>query len=356
MRNIIFEIAALIHFFVFTQKKTGQHSVRIRKPGNKILFLLVLMFPILLSMRTDGRDAGGVRHRGITVTQLEKFIGTYGFMENDVYWTGWNGYHKWLDLLHMHHIHYAKFWLSSHVGNIKWLFAYKIRNGNTSTPPNQRIYDLYSYNKEYFRQLERFVDDAYRKKIVVNLNVFDDCHLRHVRNKAYNPEYHNVQGIRNREDWYSSARARDVAKKFWDKVYNTLKRYPNVIYTVCNENYDFPKWQEDMARYMSKSNIYLDTGDSKITPDSKKFYVFVSIHGQIDPKRIAGHPKQDNLIFSSDGGTFRSTMDHNELNRCVRTAVRQGKGYEFYIGTAQGWSIKDIVTRLGDESMKILGF
>ncbi|MCD6200459.1 MAG: cellulase family glycosylhydrolase [Bacteroidales bacterium] len=328
-----------------------------QKPGI-ILFFPLLMFSLLLlsSGVPEKRDIPKEQSEGICVENLDKFIGPYGFMENNIFWQSWDGYFKWLDLLHEHHIHYAKFWLTPWKGNISWFFAWKIENGDATIPVNERIYDLYAYNRDYFENLKKFVDYACKKQIVVNLNVFDDCHLRHARNKDCNAEYHNIQGINTRKDWYSSATAKDIAKKFWKKVYQSLRKYPNVIYTVCNENYDFPVWQEEMASLMAKSDVFLDTGDSKITGKSKGLYSFVSIHGQCIPENISKHTKQNNLIFSSDGAFFGSASAHADLNKCIRAGVKQGKGYEFYVGTARGWEIEEIITRLGEESFKILGY
>lgn len=328
-----------------------------RKPGIMVLFAMLMFSLLLLASGIPEKREIPKEHAGaLRVENLDKFIGPYGFMENNIYWQSWDGYFKWLDLLHAHHIHYAKFWLTPWKGNISWLYAWKIENGDASTPVDKRIYNLNAYNRDYFENLKKFVDYARKRQIVVNLNVFDDCHLRHARNKDCNAEFHNIQGIKTRTDWYTSVTAKDIARKFWKKVYQTLRKYPNVIYTVCNENYDFPEWQQEMASFMAKSDVYLDTGDSKITGNSKGLYSFVSIHGQCVPENIAKHTKQNNLIFSSDGAFFGSASDHDDLNKCVRAGVKQGKGYEFYVGTARGWEIEEIIARLGEESFKILGY
>lgn len=300
------------------------------------ILIAVLIFGLIVYLGSRGKHKDEIY--SYNWKELKKWVGAYSFWKS--YGNGWNNYFNFAEILHTYDIHYLRMWLSPWKGNIAWFFPYKITNGDKNTPPEKRIYDLTQWNDEYWNSLKRFINFCAKKRIVVNLNVFDDCHLRHGWDMPINAEYHNIQGIKNGNEWYKNGLP--YAKIFIDKVLKELKPYNNVIYTPCNENYDYPNWQKEISLYFKSKGIdFLDDGNSTVPNDVKHLYGVHTYHGVVHAVNIN---RTGNYLWSSDGGTFGG--DIAEVRECALAGVSHGRGYEFYMDSGRDWDLIAILKEL----------
>jgi hypothetical protein len=125
-------------------------------------------------------------------------------------------------------------------------------------------YDLDSWNPEYFDRLHRFLDEASKKGIVVELTVFSNSYSPDTW--ALNPfrAENNLQHV-GQIAWqeYITLTDKELVRRqiaFARKIIQETSGYDNVYYEICNEpggstpghatSADVDAWQEEMARVM----------------------------------------------------------------------------------------------------------
>lgn len=319
------------------------------KNGDWIGIVFAILFIAFILYQNSKKK----KHKNIIdYKKVKKFVGVYSFWRD--YGYSWENMINYATILKQHHIHYIRIWLQNSHNYISWFYAWKITNGDKNTPPEKRIYDLSQWNDEYWNNLKRFIEYCGENDIVVNVNVFDDCHLRHSHDWAINPEYHNIQGIKNRDEWYKTDVGRQMAKLFIDKVAQELNHYPNVIFTLCNENYDYSDWHVEMTRYARGKLKFLDSGGSHIPSNVSHMYDLFTRHGITNHNAILRDVGGNNKLWSSDGARFGS--DINEIGRCAEASCQKGKGYELYTPSGGNWDLIGMLKQLEVVSLKYNGF
>lgn len=139
-----------------------------------------------------------------------------------------------------------------------------VRSGPEKALDGEPIYDLDSWNPEYFARLHRFLDTASKKGIVVELTLFSNTYADSVW--ALNPfrAENNKQHV-GQIGWeeYTSLKDPELVRRqkaYARKIIEETSGYDNVYYEVCNEPgggmpghatpADVDAWQEEMARVM----------------------------------------------------------------------------------------------------------
>jgi hypothetical protein len=139
-----------------------------------------------------------------------------------------------------------------------------VRTGPGKALDGEPVYDLDRWNPEYFHRLHRFLDEAARRRIVVELTVFSNTYADNIW--ALNPlrKENNLQHVGDVE-WedYLSLKNHDLVerqKTYARKIIEETSGYDNVYYEICNEPgggvpghatpADVDAWQEEMARAM----------------------------------------------------------------------------------------------------------
>ncbi len=139
-----------------------------------------------------------------------------------------------------------------------------VRKGPARALDGEPVYDLDSWNLEYFERLHKFLDAASKRGIVVELTVFSN---------AYSPETWSLNPLRAENnlqhvgavDWqeYITLKDKELARRqtaYARKIIEETSGYDNVYYEICNEPgggtpqhatpADVDAWQEEMARVM----------------------------------------------------------------------------------------------------------
>ena len=139
-----------------------------------------------------------------------------------------------------------------------------VRSGPGNALDGEPIYDLDSWNPEYFDRLHHFLDAASKRGIVVELTIFSNTYAENIW--ALNPlrKENNRQHVGDVE-WedYISLKNADLVerqKAFARKIIDETSGYDNVYYEICNEPgggvpghsspADVDAWQDEMARVM----------------------------------------------------------------------------------------------------------
>ena len=124
----------------------------------------------------------------------------------------------------------------------------------TETEPYVREgnrYKLDRFNDAYFSYLQRWVEYAYEKAIVVRYELFDRCGLTTGEVVSDHHPYNQLVG-RDRRKFSDLRNTKLVAiqKRYLDKVVEVLKPYPNVIFGIMNEFKSHEDWHYEMARHV----------------------------------------------------------------------------------------------------------
>ncbi len=136
-----------------------------------------------------------------------------------------------------------------------------IRKGPAKALDGEPVYDLDTWNPEYFDRLHRYLDAASKRGIVVELTVFSNTYAEGVW--ALNPlrAENNLQHI-GKVEWedYISLKDPEIVRMqtaFARKVIDETSSYDNIYYEICNEPgggiaghstaADVDAWQTQMA-------------------------------------------------------------------------------------------------------------
>jgi len=139
-----------------------------------------------------------------------------------------------------------------------------VRKGPRKALDGEPIYDLDTWNPEYFDRLHRFLDAASKRGIVVELTVFSNSYSPETW--ALNPfrAENNLQHV-GAIDWeeYITLKDKELVRRqeaFARKIIQETSQYDNVYYEICNEPgggiaghatpEDVDAWQGEMARVM----------------------------------------------------------------------------------------------------------
>ncbi|HTJ28931.1 MAG TPA: DUF6298 domain-containing protein [Acidobacteriaceae bacterium] len=139
-----------------------------------------------------------------------------------------------------------------------------VRKGPGKALDGEPVYDLDSWNPEYFDRLHRFLDAASKRGIVVELTVFSNSYSPDTW--ALNPfrAENNLQHV-GKIEWeeYITLKDKELVrrqKEFARKIIQETSQYDNVYYEICNEPgggiaghatpEDVDAWQREMGQVM----------------------------------------------------------------------------------------------------------
>jgi hypothetical protein len=139
-----------------------------------------------------------------------------------------------------------------------------VRKGPGKALDGEPVYDLDTWNPEYFDRLHRFLEAASKRGIVVELTVFSNSYSSDTW--ALNPfrAENNLQHV-GAIDWeeYITLKDKELVRRqeaYARKIIQETSQYDNVYYEICNEPgggiaghatpADVDTWQQEMARVM----------------------------------------------------------------------------------------------------------
>jgi hypothetical protein len=139
-----------------------------------------------------------------------------------------------------------------------------VRKGPGKALDGEPVYDLDTWNPEYFDRLHRFLDAASKRGIVVELTIFSNTYAGDIW--ALNPlrAENNLQHV-GKVDWpdYLSLKDPELVNRqtrYARKIIEETSGYDNVYYEICNEPgggvsghatpVDVDAWQDHMAQVM----------------------------------------------------------------------------------------------------------
>lgn len=139
-----------------------------------------------------------------------------------------------------------------------------VRKGPAKALDGEPVYDLDTWNPEYFERLHRFLEAASKRGIVVELTVFSNSYSPDTW--ALNPfrAENNLQHV-GAIEWeeYITLKEKELVRRqeaYARKIIQETSQYDNVYYEICNEPgggiaghatpADVDAWQEQMGRVM----------------------------------------------------------------------------------------------------------
>jgi hypothetical protein len=181
-------------------------------------------------------------------------------------------------------------------------------------------YDLNQWNEEYWKRLTFFLDETYKRNIIIQLTLWDQFDIGGSRwdRHPWNPERNiNMQpGAWNgRKGFFSTVdrNAKDelaFQEKYVDKLLSVCLKYGNVLYNINNESSESSEWENFWANFVKKAavkagkeayvtNMQLSAANAvrHVMSNGDIFdYVDISQNNQ-DSKGAKGRAHWDNLMF-----------------------------------------------------------
>jgi hypothetical protein len=129
------------------------------------------------------------------------------------------------------------------------------------------LYDLNTWNEEYWKRLEFFLEETAKRKVFVHLTLWDQYDLRA---KAYemkdtspwNPKsninYTESEFGKTWEDFFLAAEKGNETvlkyqRRFVARVLETSLKHGHVLYNVCNENFTSFEWDNYWAQFIKET-------------------------------------------------------------------------------------------------------
>lgn len=139
-----------------------------------------------------------------------------------------------------------------------------LRKGPGKALDGEPVYDLDSWNPEYFDRLHRFLEAASKRGIVVELTVFSNSYSPDTWALSPFRAENNLQHV-GAIEWeeYITLKDKELVRRqeiYARKIIQETSHYDNVYYEICNEPgggiaghatpEDVDAWQREMARVM----------------------------------------------------------------------------------------------------------
>ena len=195
-----------------------------------------------------------------------------------------------------------------------------VRKGPGKALDGEPVYDLDQWNPEYFERLHRFLDEASRRGIVVELTIFSNAYSPDTW--ALNPlrAENNLQHI-GAVDWqeYITLKDKELVRRqiaYARKIIQETSAYDNVYYEICNEPgggtpghatpADVDAWQEEMASVVREElrrlkRPHLLSGQQAFTYAAKNAFPMDATFAGKTFDIVNDHPLPNTLF---DGQTF----------------------------------------------------
>ena len=223
-------------------------------------------------------------------------------------------------------------------------------------------YDLDEWNKEYWKRFERLLKETSKRKIIVQIEVWDrfDYSRKQWEGQPYNPKnninysyegsgfaehYPDHPGTNRQPFFFTTPNQQNnltvlkYQQKFVKKLLDTALKYDNVLYCMDNETNGEEEWGrywatfiKDYAKEKGKTVYVTEMWDDwnlrgkhhKRTFDHPELYDFVDIsqnnHNKGDKHwnnflfvrdYLSGHPRPVNTTktYGADTGSFGSSQD-----------------------------------------------
>jgi hypothetical protein len=130
-------------------------------------------------------------------------------------------------------------------------------------------YDLNRFNEPFFDYMKRWAKYAYERGVVIHYDLFDNCLFWVPEYTQYDPFYSLVRGDINAFTDLNNATVMNAQKRYVQKVVETLKPFPNVIFGVMNEylGNHTGEWHYEISRYIkSLTSDHLVAGSTQESP------------------------------------------------------------------------------------------
>jgi hypothetical protein len=129
------------------------------------------------------------------------------------------------------------------------------------------LYDLNTWNEEYWKRLEFFLEETAKRKIFVHLTLWDQYDLRAKGyemkdtspwNPKSNINYTESEFGQSWEDFFFTAEKGNkivlqYQRRFVSRVLETSLKYGHVLYNICNENFTSFRWDNYWAQFIKET-------------------------------------------------------------------------------------------------------
>lgn len=241
-------------------------------------------------------------------------------------------------------------------------------------------YDLTKYEAAFFTYWKNLLNYAQSKDVIMFFNIFDSWHLRQWdKNQCngnstgstsewchtYDAYYgaNNINGVNaaNITQYHDNAHPVNAwQKQFINKVVDELGGYPNLIWEVCNENFQNRDWEAKLAEYLTNYELSKgmtphlvltrDIPNHEQTPGGRQTMALEEINSAL--AGMHGNPVPH--VFHNDGTNQGNAVLMRNLAWASLTA-----GSNSNIFSVTSWVVYDSVEMASQDyqdKMKYVGF
>ena len=129
------------------------------------------------------------------------------------------------------------------------------------------LYDLNTWNEEYWQRLEFFLEETAKRKVFVHLTLWDQYDIRgrgyEMKNTSpWNPKsninYTESDGIQTWEDFFyapekGNEQVLRYQQRFVGRVLETSLKYGHILYNICNEGFTSFSWDNYWAQVIKET-------------------------------------------------------------------------------------------------------
>jgi hypothetical protein len=225
-------------------------------------------------------------------------------------------------------------------------------------------YDLAQYEAAFFTYWKNVLSYAQQRNVIMFFTIFDGWHLRQWDKNAcngkstgatdewchtYDTYYgaNNINGVNaaNITQYHDPGHAvNQWQKQFIAKVVDELGHFPNVIFEVCNENFQNRDWETKLGNYLTNYELSKgmtphlvlgkDIPNHEMTPGGRQTFAIEDLHK--DLAGVAGYAVPH--VFHNDGPNQGSAILMRNLTWASLTA-----GVNANIFSVTNWNLTDSV-------------
>lgn len=182
-------------------------------------------------------------------------------------------------------------------------------------------FDLAQWNEAYFTRLKDFIEEAGRRSIVVELDLFSNIY--DTLQWQLSPLYHanNINGVEKIEDWKEVLSLRHpgllkIQEDMVRKIVSELKEFDNLYYEVCNEPYfgdtiALREWEDHMTavvadaqkehknKHLISNNV---ANDHKLVPTPRPHVSIYNFHYASPPRTVGANYHLNAVLGDNETG------------------------------------------------------
>ena len=155
------------------------------------------------------------------------------------------------------------------------------------------IYDLDQWNDEYWDRLKFFLNETEKRKIIMQLSLWDQFDLNFPNHPWFSNNNINTVSINSKSDFYNTVEANNeeglnYQKKYIDKLLSVTLTHKNVLYNINNESSEGEIWENFWAKYVNQTaedmnlKVYITTMQFDPTNSVRTVMTFRDIYSFVE--------------------------------------------------------------------------